>query len=281
MIANRPSAGMTSRNSSSRFPTTSVDWADRPVILPPGCDRLATYPVPTGSFASANTMGMTDVACFDAGTPPPVVTMISTFRVTNSAAISVNRSVRPSAQRLTTLTFWPSIQPSSRRRCTKAAVHWLSIEDAPVPSNPMVNSLPCCACAESGHATAAPPTNEMKVRRLVLPSSRGSHPTTSKRRVVQHSKFRQMGQNPTATRIPLRLLPPATDVPQQKLTTVECPTTRREQVRQTPQLFDHLVGNGEQSGRKGETELLCSFEIYHKLKRVRLHYRQVSGFGAL
>jgi hypothetical protein len=45
--------------------------------------------------------------------------------------------------------------------------------------------------------------------------------------------------------------------------------------------FDYLVSNGEQPGRKGETELLCSVEIYHKLKLVRLHYRQFSGFGAL
>jgi hypothetical protein len=45
--------------------------------------------------------------------------------------------------------------------------------------------------------------------------------------------------------------------------------------------LNDLVGNGEQPGRKGETERLCSFEMYHKLKLVRLHYWQVSGFGAL
>ena len=45
-------------------------------------------------------------------------------------------------------------------------------------------------------------------------------------------------------------------------------------------LFDHLVGNGEHPGREGETKRLRSLEIDHKLKLGRLHYRQVSGFGA-
>src|SRR5262249_2824622 len=64
MIANRRGSGTTSRNSSRRLPARSVDWRDRPVMLPPGRDRLATKPLPTGSFAMANTIGMTDVACF-------------------------------------------------------------------------------------------------------------------------------------------------------------------------------------------------------------------------
>jgi hypothetical protein len=45
--------------------------------------------------------------------------------------------------------------------------------------------------------------------------------------------------------------------------------------------LNDLVGHGEQPGRKGEIKRLCSFEIYHKLKLVRLHYWQVSGLGAL
>src|SRR6516165_9193499 len=44
--------------------------------------------------------------------------------------------------------------------------------DAPT-IHPIRQTLPaCCARAASGHA-AAPPTNEMKVRRLIYPSSRG------------------------------------------------------------------------------------------------------------
>jgi hypothetical protein len=58
-------------------------------MLPPGRARLATKPAPSGSFAAENTIGMTDVACFAAGTPAPAVKMTSTLRRTNSAAISV------------------------------------------------------------------------------------------------------------------------------------------------------------------------------------------------
>src|SRR6516165_4912444 len=44
--------------------------------------------------------------------------------------------------------------------------------DAPT-IHPIRQTLPaCCARAASGHV-AAPPTNEMKVRRLIYPSSRG------------------------------------------------------------------------------------------------------------
>ena len=68
MIANRRRPGTTSRKSSSRLPARSVCWIDRPVTLPPGRARLATRPVPTGSPATAKTIGMTDVACFAAMT---------------------------------------------------------------------------------------------------------------------------------------------------------------------------------------------------------------------
>ena len=124
-IASRRRRGATSRNSSNRLPAISVVWSDRPVTLPPGRARPATRPVPTGSPATANTMGMADVACLVAMTSAfPDVTMTSTFRRTNSAAISAARSVRPSAQRYSIATLRPSLQSSSRSRWTKAAVHW-------------------------------------------------------------------------------------------------------------------------------------------------------------
>jgi hypothetical protein len=44
-------------------------------------------------------MGMTDVACFIVGAELSFVTMTSTLRLTNSAAISSMRSGRPSDQR--------------------------------------------------------------------------------------------------------------------------------------------------------------------------------------
>jgi len=132
----------------------------KPVTLPPGRARLATKPVPTGSPAAAKTMRMTDVACLAATTAAVAdVTMTSTLRRTNSAAISAARSVRPSAQRYSIATVRPSIQPSSRSRWTKAATHW------PATRNPMDGSFAvCCALAASGHA-AAPPMNAMKSRR--------------------------------------------------------------------------------------------------------------------
>ena len=68
MIANRRRPGSTSRKSSIRLPARSVDWIDRPVTLPPGRARIATKPLPTGSTASANTIGIVEVACFAAGT---------------------------------------------------------------------------------------------------------------------------------------------------------------------------------------------------------------------
>ena len=81
MTASRRSGGRTSRNSSSRLPTRSVPWVDSPVTLPPGRAKLATMPPPTGSFASAKTMGMTAVTCFTAATWGPAVTTRSTLQV--------------------------------------------------------------------------------------------------------------------------------------------------------------------------------------------------------
>ena len=59
-----------------------------PVALPPGRARLATRPLPIGSFAVANTMGIADVAPLTATAAEPEVTMTSTLSATNSAARS-------------------------------------------------------------------------------------------------------------------------------------------------------------------------------------------------
>src|ERR1039458_7254293 len=169
MIANRRRRGTTSRKSSSRLAAVSVDWLDRPVTLPPGRARLATRLLPTGSPADANTIGMTDVACFAAITGAvPCVTIISTLSRTNSATISAKRSLRPSAHRYSIATVRPSIQPSLRNCCTKAAVQSLQAEDVLAPKNPMVGSFAgCCARAANGHAAAAPPRSVMNSRRLM------------------------------------------------------------------------------------------------------------------
>src|SRR5262249_36730557 len=51
---------------SRRLLARSVCWIDKPVMLPPGRASEATRPVPTGSPAAANTIGMTAVAFFAA-----------------------------------------------------------------------------------------------------------------------------------------------------------------------------------------------------------------------
>jgi len=51
-----------------------------------------------------------------------------------------------------------------------------------------------CARAANGHPAAAPPTNEMKLRRLMNPSSRGAEPTTpstGRNGVVHRSKMQR------------------------------------------------------------------------------------------
>ena len=176
MIARRRRPGTTSRNRSRRLPATSGCCTDRPVTLPPGLGRLATRPVPTGSAAAANTMGMVDVARLAASTfAVPEVKIRSTLSRANSAAISAARSLRPSAQRYSMATVRPSVQPSSRRRCRKAAVHGPWAAAVFEPRNPMTGIRPgCCPRAASGHVMAAAPSNEMNARRLTRsPRRRG------------------------------------------------------------------------------------------------------------
>ena len=63
----------------------------KPVMLPPGRDRLATKPCPTGSLTTLNTIGIVLVACFSAaviGVPLP--TMRSGAERTNSVAEARN-----------------------------------------------------------------------------------------------------------------------------------------------------------------------------------------------
>ena len=63
--------------------------------------------------ATAKTIGIVDVACFTTATiGVPDVTITSTLRRTNSAAISWARSGRPSALRSSMVIVRPPIQPS-------------------------------------------------------------------------------------------------------------------------------------------------------------------------
>src|SRR5262249_53095194 len=62
-MARGRSPGTSSRSRSSRLPARSVDRTDNPVTLLSGRARLATSPLPTGSPATENTIGIVAVAC--------------------------------------------------------------------------------------------------------------------------------------------------------------------------------------------------------------------------
>jgi hypothetical protein len=51
--------------------------------------------------------------------------------------------------------------------------------------------------------------------------------------------------------------------------------------QQTASLFDHLVGDGEHSGRNGEAERLGGLEVDDELEFRRLQHRQLGWAGAL
>ena len=112
------------------------------MTFPPGRARLATRPMPTGSPAPANTIGISDVSRFAATTfDVPAVAMTLPFRRTNSATISAARSACPCAQRYSISTVRPSTQPSSRSRCTRAAVHLPPTKAVVGPRTPMIGSF--------------------------------------------------------------------------------------------------------------------------------------------
>ena len=58
---------MISFKSSSRFPLSSGEKLDSPVMFPPGRARLATSPLPTGSLSLRHDNGNGD-SCFLGGT---------------------------------------------------------------------------------------------------------------------------------------------------------------------------------------------------------------------
>ena len=179
MIASLRRPGNNSRKISIRFPARSGDCMDKPVTLPPGRDSEAARPLPTGS-AIAATMGIVAVTCCAALAAPPTVTMTPTLSRTNSFAIAVKRSLRPSAQRYSIATVRPSIQPSSRSRFTKAAVQLVQFDAVLAPRKPIVGTLPCCcAIAASGHAAAAPPSSVMNSRLLIRSPRRRGRATTA------------------------------------------------------------------------------------------------------
>ena len=124
------------------MPTRSRLKADRPVALLAGLARLAARPLPTGSVASAKTIGIVTVACFAASAGPVAqVTIRSTFALANSVAISAARSFRPSAHRASIWRLRPSVQPSSPSRCTRTESHCPPTAEVDAPRNRVSHSL--------------------------------------------------------------------------------------------------------------------------------------------
>ena len=142
--------------------------------MPPGRAKLATRPLPIGSPAGRRRSGwsMSPDLAARAGAVAHV-TMTSTFSRANSAAISAARSSRPSAQRNSIVMVRPSIQPSSRSRCTKVANQWLATVGVRRPRTQWSDfTAVCCVLATSGQRRrAAEQSDECAPRRHSITSS--------------------------------------------------------------------------------------------------------------
>src|SRR4051812_8905634 len=93
--------------------------------------------------------------------------MTAGFPPTNSAASVGSGPARPSAQRYSIATFWPSMYPISFRPVRNAVAKGAHVAGDEPLRNP-TTGLGCCARATSGHAevVATPVINS---RRLILP----------------------------------------------------------------------------------------------------------------
>ena len=119
--ATRVMPGAISLRSSSHFPLVPYSNEVKPVALPPGRARLATNPAPTGSATIANTIGMVRVTWSNGPTAEaPGDTMTSGARAANSVACLRTESALAVAQRVSTCTFRPMVQPDCPNACRNA-----------------------------------------------------------------------------------------------------------------------------------------------------------------
>jgi len=96
----------------------------------------------------------------------PAAPITATCRRTRSAASAGKRSLRPSAQRYSIVTLWPSKKPASASPWRKPATKGAYPLGVSLLRNPITGIAVCCACTASGHA-AAPPSSVMNVRRFM------------------------------------------------------------------------------------------------------------------
>jgi hypothetical protein len=159
--ASRESFGNISFKNCTRLTSSSGARLSRPVMLSPGCARLAYSPVPTPSWVATATIGIVRVACFTMlATVLLGATITSTLSRTSSAAISGMRSRLPAARRQTISRFCPSTYPSSRSPSTIPSIHGVRLLKAIYPDGRAFFTC-CCALAVSGQAarSAAIPMN--------------------------------------------------------------------------------------------------------------------------
>ena len=147
------------------------DITDRPVILPPGCARLATNPSPTGSELRGITMGIVRVASRAATTDGEVAaTMTSTLACTSSAARAGSRSklaVPPANFELKVLSFHVAQFAESRRETLSGA--YPSLHRGRRIRKPIRAILAgCCANRRSGAASASAVSARTSPRRVFI-----------------------------------------------------------------------------------------------------------------
>src|SRR5579872_5020892 len=243
-------------------------------MLPPGRAKLETRPVSTGAPAVANTIGITDVACFAARVGGVLwVRIMLTLRWTNSAAIAAKRSVCPSAQRYSMMTLRPSVQPSSPSRCTKAAVIRLCAAALSTPINPMTGTAGCWARTAKGNAVTVPPTSVMNSRRLIAspdPCAVSAHPLAQSEADADVA----VGSKPVLTALKRDFRDTLGGRHSRGQSACRKRATSGLMQQQTAS-FDDRVGAEMQRHRHGETERFRGLEVDDKFEFGRLFDWQV------
>ena len=148
----------------------------KPVTLPPGCAKLATKPLPTGSATVANTMGMVRVCCISARVVGVTCERIRSGRsATSSLAYRSLESELFAPQRVSIRMLRPTVHPTFWSPSRNAAIQArpsLSLS-ANAISTPMRRTpAGCCARATNGHAAVAPPPRTPRKSRRFMPAPR-------------------------------------------------------------------------------------------------------------
>ena len=177
-MATRSSPGAISLSNSSILAPITASELINPVMFPPGRERPATNPGPTGSATITNTTGIVRVSRCSAAVPGvPCARITSGCKATNSFAKVRVRFTSPPPQRTSIRRLRPSVQPLSARPCVNR-------ESSAFPSGSFSSTListpisrmrsGCCACAASGRVTTTPPRRLMNSRRCMSAPKLGS-----------------------------------------------------------------------------------------------------------